>query len=465
MGNSAIDNARVRITGDEMEAYLSLPLPEAGESYSLNEVIACIRSQRVTEGIDTEVLQRMIDTPVYGREMCVAKGKRVINGQDGKLTYQFNTDINKRPQIREDGSVDYWSIHAVELVNAGQVIAVYTEPTEYEDGLTVTGKKIAARRGKPVPPLQGKGFSRSEDGLSYIADVSGKIELVNGRIRISEVYEIPGDVGLSTGNIDFHGDVVIHGGVAPGAIVKSTGSITVDGVCENCTLEAAKDIILRSGVLGGNKAVIRSGRNIHAKFFEYCRVEAEGYIEAASALDCQMVSYDRIFLAGRKAGIIGGSAYAASGMEMDVLGSPSEVKTTVEVGMSMEMMKEQTEFLNQQKAAMALISKITEGLRQYDELAKERGIDVSGDERRMALLRIRMTKQAECASLQKKIDRLNGIAEGAKNASIRVLHEVNAGTVVCINASILQVKDMHKSVKFVKKQENVVMVSISDELV
>lgn len=465
MGNSAIENAKVRITGDGMEAYLSLPPLEEGDSYSLNQVTACLRSHKVTECLDMDALQHMIDAPVYGHEVCVAKGRPTVHGQDGKLKYQFNTELNKKPQVREDGSVDYWSIHTVELVNAGQVIAVYTEPTEGEDGLTVTGKRLPAKKGKPLPPLQGKGFSRSEDGLSYIADVSGKIELVNGRVRISEVYEISGDVDLSTGNIDFHGDVVIHGGVTPGASVKSTGSITVDGLCESCTLEAAKDIILRSGVLGGNKAVIRAGGNIHAKFLEYCRVEAEGYIEAASSLDCQLVSYDRIFLAGRKAGIIGGSAYAVSGMQMDVLGSPSEVKTVVQAGMSTEMMREKTELLSQKKEATELFLKISRGLRQYEELAAERGIDITGDERRMALLRVKMKKQAECAEAGKRLERLTDIAQRAEDASIRVFHEVHAGTQVCINGPILRVRDMQQSVKFVRKQDNVVMVSIAGELV
>ena len=135
MGISAIENARVRITEDEMEAYLSLPPLEEGESYSMNQVIAFIRSQKVVACIDEETVRRMIDTPVYGHEVCIAKGKRVVNGLDGTLTYQFNTDINTRPEIREDGSVDYWSIHAVELVNAGQVIAVYTDPTEYDTAI------------------------------------------------------------------------------------------------------------------------------------------------------------------------------------------------------------------------------------------------------------------------------------------------------------------------------------------
>lgn len=83
----------------------------------------------------------------------------------------------------------------------------------------------------------------------------------------------------------------------------------------------------------------------------------------------------------------------------------------------------------------------------------------------MALLRVKMKKQAECAAVQKRLDRLIDIAQRAEGASIRVFHEVHAGTMVCINGPILRVKEMQESVKFVKKQDNVVMVSISDELV
>ena len=62
----------------------------------------------------------------------------------------------------------------------------------------------------------------------------------NGKIRISAVYEIPGDVGIGTGNVEYHGDVVIHGGIKPGAKVSTSGSLTVDGICENCVIEAGK---------------------------------------------------------------------------------------------------------------------------------------------------------------------------------------------------------------------------------
>lgn len=465
MGNSSIENAKVRISEDGMEAYLSLPLPASEQKYTLTEILEFVRSQKVTAGIDERAVRRMIETPIYGYETLIARGKKPVDGKDGVMTYHFNPEKNTKPTLREDGSVDYWSIHAIEMVNAGQVIADYQEPTEAIDGMNVSGRPVPAKRGRPIPPLTGKGFSCSDDGHYYTADVTGKIELVNGRIRISDVYEIQGDVGLETGNIDFRGDVVIHGNVAPGASVKATGSITVDGICENCTLCADKDIILRGGVLGGNKTLIRTKGCIHAKFFEYCTVEAEGSIEAASALDCRIQCFDRLYLAGKKASIVGGFAYATSGMEIGILGSQSEVKTEIQVGVSMEIMKERSDAMVRLKAAEEIVRKISDGLKQYETIARERGIDISEDERRTVLLRTRMTKQAEVMTLQKTLERLNGIMERAKGANISVIQVVYPGIKVRVDEFALTVKESQNSVRFVKRQDHVVMLSLADEVV
>lgn len=87
-----------------------------------------------------------------------------------------------------------------------------------------------------------------------MATIDGKIEKNKNRILINPVLEINGDVDVGTGNIDFIGDVIVHGSVRAGARIMSSQSITVDGICEGCVLEAGKDIILRSGMIGRNKA-------------------------------------------------------------------------------------------------------------------------------------------------------------------------------------------------------------------
>ena len=77
--------------------------------------------------------------------------------------------------------------------------------------------------------------------------MDGKIDIENDKIRIQPIYEVSGDANLTTGSIDFTGDIVIHGSVESGVTIKATGSITIDGNVEACNLEAGKDIILRSG--------------------------------------------------------------------------------------------------------------------------------------------------------------------------------------------------------------------------
>ena len=141
----------------------------------------------------------------------------------------------------------------------------------------------------------------------------------NDRIMIQSVYEVSGNVDLATGNIDFRGDVIIHGNVTTGSKIKATGNITIDGTAEGCTIEAGKDIILRGGMIGGEKASIKAKGNITAKFIEYSTVEAEGAIEASSAMNSTIVSYDRIFFRGKNATVVGGSVYGCAGIETDGL--------------------------------------------------------------------------------------------------------------------------------------------------
>ena len=175
----------VRTSYDEMEAYLLLPLIGADETYSIEEVMDVLSQRRITYGVDHDKIMEMINTRLFGKEIKIASGDACVNGVDAQYTYNFNFDLSRKPLVREDATVDYWSIHLVEVVEAGQVIAIYNEPQPGSDGMTVTGKPIKAKRGRPLPPIAGRGFTRSEDNRIYTADFTGKIEMKNNRIMIS----------------------------------------------------------------------------------------------------------------------------------------------------------------------------------------------------------------------------------------------------------------------------------------
>lgn len=81
----------------------------------------------------------------------------------------------------------------VEPVEKGQVIAIYKPPVPGEDGMTVKGRPLPAKRARELPPLKGRGFTRQEDGNTYTSNMDGKIDMENDRITISQVYEIFGN--------------------------------------------------------------------------------------------------------------------------------------------------------------------------------------------------------------------------------------------------------------------------------
>ena len=237
--------------------------------------------------------------PVSYEKGFVISGLENFDGKDGYYDYNFNCNFDKKPLMRPDGTVDYWSVKSIESVVQDQVIAEYHPCVEGMDGKTVTGKPIPAKRGREQLPLKGKGFERKDDN-TYVALMSGKIETQNDRVVILPVHELSGNADLSSGNIDFHGDVVIHGSVESGVIVKASGTITVDGIVEACTLEAGKDIILRSGMLGGNKASVKTKGSITAKFFEFTRIECAGDIRADVLMDCQVQCFGKIIMNGKR---------------------------------------------------------------------------------------------------------------------------------------------------------------------
>ena len=451
---------QVRISNDEMSAYVTLPMRNVGDEYVIADVMAALSQSRVTYGIKQDKIREMVEQRNYGREVLVAEGKPLVPGRDAEFKFNFDTDLHKRPLVREDGSVDYWSIHSVEVVEEGQVIATYVEPVDGENGMTVRGKPLAARRGRPLPPLTGKGFERSEDNRVYTASMSGKIEKSKNRITILPVYEVNGDADVNVGNIDFRGDVIIHGNVCSGEKIRCSGSLTVDGVSEGCTMEAGKDIILRGGVVGAEKTRITAKGSIIAKFIEYSYVEAEGFIEADSAMNSEITSYDRLYFHGNPGSVVGGSVFGCAGVEADCLGNSTEIKTEAGAGIHRKLRERQAKLENDIQEAKELIEDYELRLSEFEEYAAQKGIDVTEDERRIGILKKRIETQSRLYEYMEALSNLEAIKERAKDAIIKVNKSVYPG----VNISIDEVSFVHKhkdtNVEFYRIGDNIRMLPV-----
>ena len=457
---------KIRISYDEMEAYLMLPTPlEVGEEYTLSDILEKVQDAGVKIGIDENKISAMINEKYYDHECLIAKGINVIDGVDAYFDFHFDMNFSKVPKLREDGTVDYWSIHTIELVEEGQVIATYHEPLDGVNGMTVKGKLLVAKRGRPLPPLTGKGFDRSADHKTYTSNMHGKIEMKNNRILISDVHEIHGDVGLNTGNIDFRGDVIVHGNVPTGAVIRATGSVTIDGTVEGALIDANKDIIIRGGMLGSGRGAIITKGNLIAKFLEYTRVKANGSVTTDSMINCNITCYDKVFLKGKHASIVGGVINAATGIEAYNFGNEYGVKTEIFVGVNVQVKKQITFHENCIAEAQDMLDKINIGIKQLDEAVKAGAVLAPNDPRKASLLRTKIVKQAEVASHTQQLNDMNEVVKNAQGASINVIQDVHSGVIVGVNDALHQVNEKQTSVAFFERDGKVVMFSLKEDLV
>lgn len=448
----------IRISSDRMEAFIMLPTVEEEYHYTVDEVLEAVNRNGVIYGINCEIISDMIEKRLMGREVLFAKGKPAVDGADGYFDFYFNSDLNHRPTVKSDGSVDYWSVHSVEVVKKGQTIANYCEPVAGEDGIDVLGRVIAAKKGKGLPPLVGRGFDKSVDGLTYTAAIDGKIERHKNRIIILPILEINGDVG--TGNIDFVGDVVIHGSVKTGARIRAAKSITIDGVCEGCVLEAGNDLILRKGMIGMGKARIIVKGNLFAKFMEYTDVEVDGFVEADSAINCNVVSNDKVIFNGGHASIVGGKVYGCAGIEVQNLGNDAFIKTEVHVGVHKKIKIKIAELEKLVDQKQMLLNNINAGIKQIEQMMGSAADGMNLEEKKLALVRAKIEKTAELTEDKEELERLKGIVERSTGATVQVLEHVYPNVEVCINNSKLVTKEEFDKIEFKEKDKAVVMLSM-----
>ena len=448
MPESVNQKPNVRISSDELEAFLQVPTPEDDKNYTIEDLKEILEQNGVHFGILETALQDMAESQLYNQPILVAKGIKPVDGVDGYYEYMFQPATDKKPQIKPNGSVDYWSVNNIQPVEAGQVIAIYHPPIQGKDGTGVKGNVIFAKRGKDQPLLKGKGFERSADDLTYTASIDGKIEMQGDRIVILAIHEISGDADITGGNIDFCGDVVVHGNVENGITIKASGSITIDGTVEACTLIAGKDIILRVGMLGGNRSMVKTKGSIYAKFFENTIIEADGIIQADVLMNCTVDCKSRIILKGNRASIIGGEIHAIQGVETFCIGNDAETKTYIYAGVEEGMQARATQLEKKISSTKAEITKIELGLEQFRMLEEEKGVSYSNDPRRMALLRIRIRDVANLAEEEAEYKRLQELLRRGRGASVKVLSTIYPGVQINIDGERIKVQNEASNVEF-----------------
>ncbi len=333
------------------------------------------------------------------------------------------------------------------------MLAKLTPAKQGEEGINVYGERVEPRQVSTPSFKYGLGCEISEDGLELKSLVNGNVSLVEDTVFVKDVYEL-NDVDTSTGNIDYKGDVKVRGNVGSGFTVKASGTVEVTGVVESAVIEAGEDIIIGRGMNGMGKGELKAGRNIIAKFFENSKVTAGGYVHAEAIINSDVMAKTDVTVNGKKGNITGGSIRALGVIEAKSIGSEMGVETRIEVGTDPEL-KARIQMLEADTAKLKkAMEQLEPVLLAYTQRIK-RGEKLNEDQLNQ-MKQINAKYKALGAAVQQEEKVHEASLEKLKNAEgngacVKVSGEAYAGTVICIQSAMKELKTPAQHTRFVRE--------------
>lgn len=327
----------VRVSPSRMAAYV-VPAPPTDDAepplVAASDVRPAIAAAGVTNGLLEDAVAAFADGIPLAAPVLVARGQPARQGHPAEVEFTFETNPSIVPEEHENGTIDYRSLMIRRFVEAGTLLARRTPQIDGVGGRDVTGREI------PVPPIRDYPLSKHQgkgteiDGETLVASQAGRPVLTNDRVEVLPFYDVKGDLDFSVGNIDFAGDVIIHGDIHPGFQIHATGAVTIQGIVDRATIVARGAIVARA-ITGDERSVVQSDGDIAAQYVHSAHVVAGGTLKVQREILHSNVITGRVEMPANGR-IVGGHLVAAGEVVAGVLGSVQATATYVEVGAGLE---------------------------------------------------------------------------------------------------------------------------------
>ena len=451
----------IQVGFDKMSASLRLyPKSEGGSDITKEQIVTAIEDAKIKFGVDMSIIDQLLAEKKYCTDIMIAKGTLPTAGRDATINYYFDTNNKARPELNEDGSVDFFKLNTLHHCTNGQVLAEIVPEERGQDGVDVFGMVTPAREVKKAKFDHGRNLQISEDGLKLISMVDGHVTYVNGAVFVSDVYTVE-DVGPSTGNIEYHGNVEVRGNVCENFEIKTDGDVYVNGVVEGAYIEAGGNIIIARGMHGQNKGKLVAGGNVIAKFISAAEVSAKGFVEAEQILNATVIAGTEVNAEAGKGLITGGRVVAKKAVNLKNAGSPMGANTIIEVGVDPEAKKrvaslqkeisDRSKSINQMKSVLsALSAKLQSGAKLTPDQITN-------------LKAIQKTLKADQEQFQQDMEELQSLDEMIKfddSAHIDVRGTMHLGVTITISGINMAIKSEYTFCRLIKKGADIVSTNI-----
>ena len=435
---------QVLVSRDRMEGSLQVIIPKNSRPLTIEDVMDKIQQSGIVFGLDHAAIQKAFDRP--GLKVICASGQKPIDGTNAHIKYHIDMDSKGRPVEQEDGRVDFKNLNIFTTVYEGELLAEKTPPTQGIPGIDILGQPVPARLGKDIPMPIGKNVKISDNNM-VVAAIAGQLQIANNKIHVIPLIEVKEDVDLSTGNIEFIGNVIVRGSVQAGFTVKAQGNVEIAGSVSGGIVEG-KNVIIRMGIQGMHRGYIKAAENVVAQFIENATVHAGNDVLVNDVILHSKVSAGKkVIVEGRRGVIAGGTIAAGEEIRAKVAGTHMATNTELEVGVN-PLLREEYQ-LNRKEIKKAETSH-EQTLKALTILKSMNQATMPQDKREMML---KLTKAqfhlvGQVESMRNRIAEIELAIEDMRYGRIRVADTVYPGVKIVVGTLVKPLREQIKFVSF-----------------
>ncbi|MCC3376211.1 DUF342 domain-containing protein [Cohnella sp. REN36] len=453
----------VTITEDKLKAILIFKRVEGALKLTERDLEQVLSGYGIRHGVQRDTLTMIVQRPqdFYFSQNVVAIGTAPEPGENGYVKALFEeTNSDKRPAERGDGSVDYREVTQLANVKAGQLIASRVPPGAGVSGMAVTGEELPAKDGKEAHFKVGKNVVVNPEKTAMYAAIDGLVTRTDkDKLNVFPVFEVNGDVDYNIGNIDFVGTVVIRGNVLTGFRIRAAGDIRVTGGIEGAEVESDGSIEISGGIIGSNKGYVKAGCDVRCSFIQEGNVTAgQDVVVSQSIMHANVRAGRNIVCAGAKGLIVGGVLQAGERVAARTIGNAMSTATAVEVGVRPELRQELVELRNQIRLLAENLDKTEKALAMLNQLASVGQLSADRLAMRIKLTSTRRQTSDELQAAREQILEIEKTLEDAESSRVDAVHTIYGGTKIVIGRYTRFVKDSAMRVSFRYSDGEIIMI-------
>lgn len=417
-----------------MSAKMIIDAPSGGgKAITMDDVKLALQNNEIVYGIDWKAIQEYMDNRLFGSSVTVAQGEEAVDGEHGEIKFTHAPNNELHPKIDEEtGTVNFRELGKVNNILAGELVAEVKPPTEGVCGTDIRGREVKPMPGRECNYTLGAGTVLSNDRTKVTASMDGNLRWDKDRFVVDTVVSVSGDIDVSTGNIDFVGDVIVKGTVCEGFCVKGK-NVTIYQNASRSTVIALEKVDIRGGAI---YATVKAGKEVKVSFGENADIYCEGKVQAKSLVSCKVYCEEELLVAGGKGAIVGGECICLGNISAIQVGSDSYARTVINLGNTAELTKEYNEKKEKYKADYDNYVKLQKLYNQLTGMQKQIALTEEQEQIRRQAFRFIMTEKPRLIDASQQLEQLEATITKSKSLRLMVKSKAYPGVNIRIFNSI-----------------------------